>query len=186
MWGSGEAVTAIRGYRPGDPEHVRLVSRTVPFASLDPGSSGALLAWRQGAAVRWPVEPDVAVPITARAGGADIAARVCARLGVSVLLVEDQFLGRQTKNFATTKRLIFTAGVVVGRIMGDAELDDVVQVHPATWQAPLPKHRDSKERARLHAGRLLPGWLGAFRGGLRSGCADALGLADWFAAEVRI
>ena len=179
-------MTAIRAYRPGDPEAVRLVSRDVPFASLDPGSSGALLAWRQGAAARWPVEPDVAVPITSRAGGADIAARICARLGVSVLLVEDQFLGRLTKNFATTKRLIFTAGVVVGRIMEAADLADVVQVHPATWQVGLPKHSDSKERARLHAGRLLPGWLRGFRGaGFRSGCADALGLADWFAAEVR-
>ncbi len=178
-------MTAIRAYRPGDPEAVRLVSRSCAFASLDPGSQGALLVWRQGAAARWPVEPDVAVPITARAGGADIAARVCAQLGVSVLLVEDQFLGRQTKNFATTKRLIFTAGVVVGQIMHAAELDDVVQIHPATWQIGLPKHSDSKERAKLHAGRILPGWLGAFRGGLRSGCADALGLADWFAAEVR-
>lgn len=182
-------MTAIRSYRPGDPEHVRLVSRTVPFASLDPGSEGALLVWRQGPAahwIDWPVEPDVAVPITSRAGGADIAARACAQLGVKVLLVEDQFLGRQTKNFATTKRLIFTSGVVVGHIMCAAELDDVVQIHPATWQVGLPKHSDSKERAKLHAGRLLPGWLARFRGPFRSGCADALGFADWFAAEGRL
>jgi hypothetical protein len=174
-------MTAIRGYRPSDPERVDLVSRGVPFASLDPGSEGALLVWRQGSAVRWPVAPDVAVPITARAGGADLAARACERLGVRVLLVEDQFLGRQTKNFATTKRLIFTAGVVVGYIMQSCELEDVVQVHPATWLVGLPKHSDGKKRAQLHAGRLLPGWLNTFRGGLRSGCADALGLADWFA-----
>lgn len=177
-------MTAIRAYRPGDPEAVRLVSRSCAFASLDPGSQGALLAWSHGAAERWPVRPGVVVPITSRAGGADLAARICREYGVQVLLVEDQFLGRQTKNFATTKRLIFTAGVVVGQIMHACELDDVVQVHPATWQVRLPKHRNSKERAKLHAGRLLPGWLRAFRGGLRSGCADALGLADWFASGV--
>lgn len=178
-------MTAIRAYRPGDPEAVRLVSRAVPFASLDPGSEGALLVWMEGAASGWPIEPDVAVPITSRAGGADLAAAFCDDYDVRVLLVEDQFLGRQTKNFSTTKRLIFTAGVVVGRIMGSTELDDVVQIHPSTWQVGLPKHSNSKTRAKLHASRLLPGWLGQFRGGLCSGCADAFGLADWFASEVK-
>lgn len=176
-------MTAIRSYLPGDTEHTRKVSRYHAFATLDPGTEGALLAWAQGSGVRWPCEPDVAVPITSRAGGADIAARACARLGVGVLVVEDQFLGRQTRNFQTTKRLIFTAGVVVGQIMRAAELIDVVQVYPATWQAGLPKHSDSKQRAVMLTSRKLPGWLDGKRAGFRSGCADAYGIADWFASE---
>lgn len=178
-------MTAIRFYAPGDPEHVRAVSRACPFASLDPGSDGALLAWRQGAASSWPAPPDVAVPITSRAGGADLAARVCERLGVRVLLAEDQFLGRQTRNFQTTKRLILTAGIVLGRIMEAAELDDVVEVYPATWQVGLPRHANSKQRAIMHANRKVPGFLSGKRKAFASGCADAWGLADWFASEVR-
>ena len=178
-------MTAIRVYSPGDPEHVRLVARDVPFASCDPGSDGALLVWPQGAAQAWPARPVVAVPISRNAGGADLAARVCAKHGVRVLLIEDQFLGRQTRNFRTTKKLIFTGGIIVGRILERAELDDVVQAAPSTWQAGLPKHSDSKARALMHAGRKLPGWLKTIgHAPFRSGCADAFGLADWFASEV--
>lgn len=173
-------MTAFRTYRPGDPEAVRFVSRDVPFASFDPGAEGALLVWCTGPALIWPDSPSVAIPITRDAGGGDLAAGVCADLGVRVLLVEDQYLGRKSRNFQTTKKLILTSGVVIGRILERCEIDDVVFALASTWQTGLPKHSDSKERARRHAERLLPGWLRMSHAGFRSGCADALGLADWF------
>lgn len=175
-------MTAFRTYRPGDPEHVRLVSRDVAFASFDPGAEGALLAWCTGPSWIWPISPNVAVPLTRNAGGGDLAARKCAELGVRVIVVEDQYFGRKTPNFQTTKKLILTSGVVLGRILEACEIDDVVFALPSTWHTGLPKHEDSKERARRHAERLLPGWLRMSHAGFRSGCADALGLADWFAA----
>lgn len=173
-------MTAIRAYGPGDPDAVRLVDRSVAFAACDPGSRGMVLAWRAGASSRWPCAPDRWVPITSNAGGADLAGRVCAELGVRVFVLEDQYLGRQTRNFATTKKLIFTAGILVGVVMARADLADVVSVHPATWQAGLPKHSESKKRAQLHANRILPTWLPSMGAALREGAADALGLADWF------
>lgn len=178
-------MTAIRVYGPGDPDHVHLVSRSVPFASCDPGGQGAVLVWKQGPAQAWPVEPDAAISITRDAGGADIAAGICARFGVRVFLLEDQFLGRQTRNFKTTKKLIFTAGIVVGRVLGACEIDDLVQLQASTWQVGLPPGDDSKSRAIMLSRRLVPGWIDKYRGGMRSGCADAMGIADWFASEVK-
>jgi hypothetical protein len=159
---------------------VRLVSRDVAFASFDPGAEGALLAWMMGPTACWPVRPWAMVPITRDAGGADLAARICREHSVRVIVVEDQYLGRQSRNFQTTKKLILTSGIVLGRILETCEIDDVVFALASTWQTGLPKHPDSKERARRHAERLLPGWLRMSPTGFRSGCADALGLADWF------
>lgn len=175
-------MTAHRVYKPGDVEHVRLVSREVAFAVMDPGAAGVVLAWEAGPrAERWPRRPEKRIELSSRAGGADIAARLCAELGVRVLIVEDQYLGRKTRNFATTKTLILTSGIVIGHIMGACELDDLVLVHPSSWQVGLPPGPDMKTRAVYHANRNLPGWL-VGRQALRSACADAFGMADWFAS----
>lgn len=178
-------MTALRTYRPGDPEHVRLVSRDDPFATLDPGAEGALLGWLTGPAWKWPLAPNATVPITRDAGGADIAARKCAELGVRVLIVEDQYLGRKSRNFQTTKKLILTCGMIIGRILERCEIDDVVFCQASTWQTGKPQRADSKKWSIQRAARRFPLYLRSLPGSLRSGSADALGLADWFAAGVR-
>lgn len=190
----------IREYhaRKRDPDGVHGMSRSKPFATIDPGADGAMICFvdRRIRAV---------VPLQGPASMTD-AAWVCAHLGVRTLIVEDQFLAKDVR---ASVRLARAAGRFVGMVgiaadvvdigvdwkddMGtlaglDGPLLEVVWVLPDRWQRAAlglvgsPKRAERKARAIALADRDIgehPRYRAA-ADGVRSGIADAYGLLRWW------
>ena len=174
-------MTIFRRYRKGDPDAVAThASREGALLSIDPGAQGVALCWADGL-TSWPSEPTWRRSIGMRASGFASLAEKAASTGVRIVLIEDQFLG---KNVASLTALAFNAGMVVGHVLDRCLLvDEVVHVPPWAWQRRLPKTGgNSKDRARANVVRQLsPEWL--HRQGdssVQEAVADAFCIADWF------
>lgn len=128
--------------RKGDPDGVQGIDRALPFAAIDPGAYGGLVivADRRVRAL---------YPLSSTPQLLE-AAYACAAAGVRLLICEEQFMG---KNAASTMRIVFGAGVLVGSIVtandlvseAAVQLDrssldfadlavEVIWTPPATWQ----------------------------------------------------
>lgn len=190
----------IREYhaRKRDPDGVHGISRAKPFAAIDPGADGAMIAF---------VEHRIraVVPLQGAASMTD-AAWACARLGVRTLIVEDQFFAKDVR---ASVRLARSAGRFVGMVgvaadvvdigvdwaddMGtlaglDGPLLQVVWVLPDGWARPAlglvgsPVRGERKARAIALADRDIgehPRYRAA-ADGTRSGIADAYGILRWW------
>jgi hypothetical protein len=153
-----------------------------PFATFDPGHSGALMFWTAaGELVTW-------------AQGADIGSQEIDRgveqIGGSGLLVisESQYVNKNPAITASAIETAFVCGVMLGVLFSLADLS-VVEVAPATWQA--TQHRlERVARARgsaldvmmVRAERVFRGqeyWEQANKKD-RTGFASAYGMREWW------
>lgn len=191
----------IREYhaRKGDPDGVHGIDRSKRFAAVDPGGDGAVVIC---------VERRLIAKIAPLQGAASMtdAAWACAHHGVRTLVIEDQFLAKDVR---ASVRLARSAGRFVGMVgvacdvvdigvdwqddMGtvaglDGPLLEVVWVLPDRWARPAlglvgrPKRGERKARAIALADRDIgqhPRYRAA-AAGLRSGIADAYGIARWW------
>jgi hypothetical protein len=169
----------------------------VPFATVDPGVDGAVVAYRDlGLTVHGlPGKPALVFPLAAGLGHIGPA---LVRAGVRFLVVENQH-GKM--NQATALKLArgagmipaFVAGVYAGTKGPRAAVVDPVTcmwIHPATWQNALRamegkrkrlESGDGKRLAKLYGEQVLDGdgrYVGATKA-QRGGILDAVAMAIW-------
>lgn len=174
----------FRTYDTEDRQHVGDLSpRNVGFAVVDPGKEGVALIYDSGPGLgTWPRPPDAITTLGPNgSGNRTLAARVAQR-GLDLLIIEDQFLG---KNPQTMKHLVFAAGMLVGQVLHERALTEVLLVPPWAWQTLLPPKKakgDTKLRAQRHTNERVPRWLKGdpTMKGRYEACADAFTMADWF------
>lgn len=178
-------MTIFRYWKDGDPDHIEARARRpsdVSFAVCDPGSQGVLLVWLAG---QFPGTPARSCSIDGLGSGHHFAARACRMAGIELLILEDQFLG---KNPNSMKKTVFGAGMLLGHVMNACPmtLKEVVVVPPSSWQAKMPRDEGprkgrGKRGALANAEAMAPRWWKGY------GCtkedkqaaADALGMASW-------
>ncbi len=170
---------------------------------VDPGREGAAVLYpaahlaelgRRHAAERkrlgfapkgWP-RPKSMVSLTNGAGNAAVA-RECAKLGISLVVMEQPFIPRPggVGSVGASMRVASSAGVLLGQIvqeLGDGATLDCVWVPAAAWQvileAPGAKRKELKATAQERAGGVIN--IEAIPKKDREGLADALGMGAWW------
>lgn len=153
-----------------------------PFASIDPGGDGAVLIWRHPLSP-W---PHIVLPLPGHANDRTAADEIAAT-GVRLVVIEAQY---HHKNARTALKLARRAGMLLGSISyptADLRLR-VVFVPPGSWQTVLGKQR--RGRTKELAMAMAAADFGAdsrytrASKSIKSGIADALGMARWWRAEM--
>lgn len=162
----------------------KVVPRDVPLVAIDPGAQGVALLWERGV-VDWPSVPTRRCSLGDHGSGHRQAAEWCAKLGVRVVLVEDQFVGASAH---ASVRIARSAGLIVGAIQHAAPtVTDVVWTPPSVWQRVLPPGPSTKERSLMLAHRLLGPWIAQQAPSpLQEACADVIGMVAFFEEVTRV
>jgi hypothetical protein len=159
---------------------IRLALPARSFAAIDPGDAGAVLIYSPSRLLAiYPMAAAVA------------CAKFCAETGVSLFVVETQYMGKNPQavlRLARRASMLPTYVAALREAAGNRAPTSVLWVAPGTWQAPLRK-RAGKQPDRV-TGKLLAlarareilGGDGRFVGAgkqVQEGIADALGIAEW-------
>lgn len=179
-----------RTYRVGDPDGItelrdELRAKKKGLLTLDPGGSGALLAFD-----RWWDRPALGKPYAAFAMASDRmverAGQAADEVDAGVLVCEAGYLSiRQPSSIQTARR----AGIAIGAVVAHAGIQvHVVFVQPQTWQSfalvDLPASADSGARKRgaieLASSPMAAAYATTGNVEQRSGFADAWGMGLWW------
>ena len=168
----------------------------VPFAFVDPGVHGAVVAYRSAPATVGGLipKPDLIFPMAA---GLNVIGRDLLKMGVRLVIMENQHMkmssGSALKLARSAGQLpAFLAGAhmaQVGPLEATKDPLTCIWIHPATWQSPLRvlegvkkmEPGQGKELAKKYAELILDGdgrYVGATKA-QREGICDATAMALW-------